>query len=415
MKKLAVIFLLPLTALGINLVDPANQFQNFELLNPGLSGAAQFGDGNKLVVGNTGADGSFNGIQVAPSDFFNGMVYQLDSNSFSVYGSTVYTKGLVQGGTVVAINTNLAGVFAHFSFATNSRVIIGAVPSFAGATLAGQYSGVTGINFPTYPTLQASTDGGTTWTAGNTNVPVLISIYDASGNADGATNLTVLSYVNPATLQATNDFGGQVIYLDLRDTSSRSVPNIGYVNFAASAASQSAAMNWAKSPAVATVNLAGQTLALNSSWTVTTVSNMVQFLAGGAAVMTLTPGVNSGALPSFLSLSVTATNVLFKLSASVAPSVQLSTNLGASAWISLAGQTNWFNAGSWFVSAPLPTNPAAFFRASIAGTNVTPATVTFNAAVNAGGVTTNLQFTFGTARTNTLYFTNGILMKVSQP
>jgi hypothetical protein len=31
------------------------------------------------------------------------------------------------------------------------------------------------------------------------------------------------------------------------------------------------------------------------------------------------------------------------------------------------------------------------------------------------GVTTNLQFTFGTTRTNTLYFTNGILMRVSQP
>ena len=32
-----------------------------------------------------------------------------------------------------------------------------------------------------------------------------------------------------------------------------------------------------------------------------------------------------------------------------------------------------------------------------------------------GGITTNLQFTFSTQRTNTLYFTNGILMRVSQP
>ncbi len=31
------------------------------------------------------------------------------------------------------------------------------------------------------------------------------------------------------------------------------------------------------------------------------------------------------------------------------------------------------------------------------------------------GISTNLQFTFGTTRTNTLYFTNGILMRVSQP
>jgi len=32
-----------------------------------------------------------------------------------------------------------------------------------------------------------------------------------------------------------------------------------------------------------------------------------------------------------------------------------------------------------------------------------------------GGVTTNLQFTFNATRTNTLYFTNGILIKVTQP
>ena len=31
------------------------------------------------------------------------------------------------------------------------------------------------------------------------------------------------------------------------------------------------------------------------------------------------------------------------------------------------------------------------------------------------GISTNLQFTFGSTRTNTLYFTNGILMRVSQP
>jgi hypothetical protein len=33
----------------------------------------------------------------------------------------------------------------------------------------------------------------------------------------------------------------------------------------------------------------------------------------------------------------------------------------------------------------------------------------------AGNITTNLQFTFGTTRTNTLYFTNGVLKRVSQP
>ena len=34
---------------------------------------------------------------------------------------------------------------------------------------------------------------------------------------------------------------------------------------------------------------------------------------------------------------------------------------------------------------------------------------------NSPGITTNLQFTFSNTRTNTLYFTNGILMRVTQP
>lgn len=59
---------------------------------------------------------------------------------------------------------------------------------------------------------------------------------------------------------------------------------------------------------------------------------------------------------------------------------------------------------------------------SITATNAANLVVTTNLfkSVTNAGVTTNLQFTFTTAagvvnRTNTLYFTNGILMRVSQP
>ena len=38
-----------------------------------------------------------------------------------------------------------------------------------------------------------------------------------------------------------------------------------------------------------------------------------------------------------------------------------------------------------------------------------------NAQTLIPGLTTNMQFTFGTTRTNTLWFTNGLLMRVSQP
>lgn len=52
--------------------------------------------------------------------------------------------------------------------------------------------------------------------------------------------------------------------------------------------------------------------------------------------------------------------------------------------------------------------------------SVIPQGVTFNNATLTisnivGSVTTNLQFSLGTARTNTLYWTNGILFKVTNP
>lgn len=42
-------------------------------------------------------------------------------------------------------------------------------------------------------------------------------------------------------------------------------------------------------------------------------------------------------------------------------------------------------------------------------------TLDFSDATVAGALTTNLQFTFGTTRTNTLCFSNGLLMRVTQP
>jgi hypothetical protein len=73
----------------------------------------------------------------------------------------------------------------------------------------------------------------------------------------------------------------------------------------------------------------------------------------------------------------------------------LAFTISANTNFSLINVTNSVTAGSFIGNGTAITNLQA--------TNVI------------GGVTTNLQFTFNTSRTNTLYFTNGVLLRVTQP
>jgi len=62
------------------------------------------------------------------------------------------------------------------------------------------------------------------------------------------------------------------------------------------------------------------------------------------------------------------------------------------------------------------TTPGGLFTLGGNGTfTATNLVGKLNATNITGGYTTNIQFTFGSTRTNTLYFTNGILMNVTQP
>lgn len=86
--------------------------------------------------------------------------------------------------------------------------------------------------------------------------------------------------------------------------------------------------------------------------------------------------------------------------------------------------TGWWNPDQLQVNGDvvangnfITTGNANIFEAHATGGFYGPAnhlTGTFPVST-APGITTNLQFTFGTTRTNTMYFTNGILMRVSQP
>jgi hypothetical protein len=176
-----------------------------------------------------------------------------------------------------------------------------------------------------------------------------------------------------------------------------------------------AAAKWAQYPAVSAVNLVGNDETLNGTWKISTVTNAVVISAYGQAVLTLTAGAAYGVLPVFQSLTLAGTNATFKLTAPNVPTVQVETNLNTpGTWSTLANQSNWQSGGYWFVTAPVTPGTNCFFRAYCTGTNAIPNKAIFNAQVNAGGVTTNLQFSFGT-RTNTLCFTNGILMGVTTP
>ena len=91
MRFLISILLLPLSAFAIGSFGIGEtKTQPFQLLNSGLGGEPFAGDGeSKLLVGSTAPDGSFNGLAVAPSDFFD--IVTLDTNSFSEINSVVYS------------------------------------------------------------------------------------------------------------------------------------------------------------------------------------------------------------------------------------------------------------------------------------------------------------------------------------
>ena len=382
--------------------------QQFDLLQSGYGGAASFGDGkNQIVVGNTDDSGNFNAQPVSPSDFFSGIVVNLDSNSFSVINGTVYSKGLLDGGTFPSLSTNLVNLFAHFSFATNTRVILGAVPSYKSAIVSGGFSSIGGMTPPTYPSVQISSDGGNTWvTPSPMTTPVLVSLYDGYGHADGYTNVIVNSFVNPNQIGATNDLTGQVIYVSGAANPNNPVPLNQANTIAASATTL-----WSQSAAVSTVNLNGNGVVMSADWSLVTSNQNLVFRADGSDVATFTPAITSNAPPVLLSIAANRTNVTFKILSANVPTIQWSQfTSGATPWTNLPAQSNWQSGGYWFVTAPTPVwggNISEVFRAAVNGTNTAPAKFTTHAQLFADSfVLTNANGSRFTVSVNST--TNGL-------
>jgi hypothetical protein len=407
---IATIFLAPFLARAVVGWNGGAAADSVTFFQSGGLGAPRFGDGSSMaLIAEVDSSGNLISAPVSLSDYLAGIVTSLDSNSFLVVNGTLYSKGLLGGGSYVSLSTN-----ANFVFTNGNRIVLGVVPSVQSFSLTayGYSSGPLTPPGPA-PSLQYSQDGGNSWfdltrVSDLTNA-ALISIYASDTNAT-ASSAKVFSYVNPSAVGATYDLTQNPV-LVTQTTNAASAVSVTGANIIAAAQ----AAKWAQYSASQPVNLAGNGETLNGTWTISTPTNALIFSANGSPVLTITAGAAYGTAPNMQSITLAGTNATFKLISPNPPTIQVETNLNTpGTWSTLASQSNWQSGGFWYVAATVNPATNCFFRAYCLGTSATPNKAIFNAQVNAGGVTTNLQFSFGT-RTNTLCFTNGILMNVTSP
>ena len=378
-----------MSALAVGGFTSGDNTQPFQVLNYGFGGAANYADGqSKIIVGNNDGSGTFNGVPVAPSDFLNGMIFNVDSNSFAVINGTIYSKGLANGGSYVSLVTN----YTSAVFAATNVFYVGIVPSYFGYSLQGDYqthAAGTIPPFPAYSTVLVSADGGATWTGNFTNVPCIVEITNAVGVNDNCSNLVIYSYVNPAQVNATNDYTTAVLYVNSA-ADSRSPVTLAQAQAMAAASSVAGAAAWANYPATSAVNFNGKPVSFNGTWTIIESNQTLIVQANLRNLLTITPGGSAGQPSIINTLSIVGTNLTFNISASSVPTIYYNTNLTVTnGWAVLPAQTNWVSGGYWLVSAPEITPGICFFKSATAGTNTTAATMTIAANVQAGFIFTN--------------------------
>lgn len=360
-----------------------NSESGLSMLAPGFGAGQNYQDGqSRIVTGTFDANGVFVASGQRPEDFLAGMVFNINTNDFTVINGELYSRGVGAGGTYVSLYTNLTSVPGSF-FTTNSRLILKAVPSFARANAVGGWENGGGITPPTFPTISISTDGGGSWinpTA--TNVPVLVSLYKNTGLAGGVSNVTVYSYVNSSVVGQTNDLTAQRTLVTQYSDLQSAVNVRGAGEIAAAAATL-----WANSPAVAAVNLAGHDLKVSESWNVVFTNSAVRFKFRGADVLTLTGAITTNDAPAFLSIAKIGTNLSFRIAGLSVPTVTYCTNIASPTWLSLPSQVAVEANGAWTVTAPVPTTAAqVFFRCSITGTASANAKAVFSAELHGNGI-----------------------------
>ena len=381
MKFLVTLLLLPWSALAF-FQQPT---QSLSLLQAGYAGAANYADGqNSLVVGKTDtSSGDYLAQPVSPADFFKGIVFGIDTNSFTVINGTLYGKATAGGGSYPAIMTN----YDASTFAATNFIYLGNVPSFYGWAHSGYTNATINIGMAVGAVVVASADGGATWTANATNVPCVIALTNLVGATDNATNVTVLAYVNPAAIGATNDRTDQVEFV-APAVDPKSPVTLSQMQ----AGDASAAANWATFPASSDVDLSGRGLKFGGTWKVWTSNRVMIATANLVDVWTVTPGISTnGNAPILVSLTAGG-YYTFEVSADSTPTIYYSKTLpNTNSWPVLPSQTNSFSGGYWYVTAPILTNAAPYFRAAIAGTNATAAVLNFNGGIKAQSFTGSMN------------------------
>ncbi len=339
-----------------------------------------FTSSNNIVSGSFDEYGVFHAKSTTPQTYFGDIVYNIDPNSFTVIGGTLYSKGLANGGFYASMVTN----YPPDTFATNTTMLLGAVPSYFGYDVYLQTT-ATGMTLPQGGAyVMASSDGGATWFSHPTNVPCLVELMDSTGRNDYSTNVVIYSYVNPSQVGSTNDYSTSTIFV-APATDNRSPVTLSQAGTIAAAA----VPGWANSPAVATVNLAGKSLVLDNVWNVTTKNGQMIWTANVGTFATFTPGITAGARSVINSISLSGTNLTFQVTAATVPTMQYVTNMTSTSWTTLPDQTNWQSGGFWWVMAPTDPTQNRFFRSVTSGTNTTAATLVFNAQLSSTFIFTN--------------------------
>jgi hypothetical protein len=334
-----------------------------------------FANGDPIVSGSFDAFGNFTIVESPASTYFNGIVYNLDPNSFSVVGNTVYSKSLLNGG----VYASLMASYSPTNFAATNVIILGTVPSFFNADLSQQTNNATGLVLPTSAVAAISTDGGNTWLQNvATNVPCLVGLIDSVGANDGDPAVTIYSYQNPAAAGATNDLTLNTVYVAAASNPSSPVPLAQAQTIA-----QSYVYQWANYPAIAPLNLNGQPIVESGVWKESTSSNALIWTANFNNIMTFTASQTAGSRPFINGVTLAGTNVTLQVSCTTVPTIQYTAALSnvTNLWTTLPNQNSVNSGGYWYVTAPQISATNCFFRAAVSGTNTTSALMVIHAQV----------------------------------
>ena len=303
-------------------------------------------------------------------------LFTVDPNGFTTNGNVLGNRGVLLGGTYLAMSTN----YTTAQFTNTALLVLGALPSYASSSFTTYTTNTSLPDLSDSATVVVSADGGTTWGTDPTNTAVLVAIQSITNTAFASSNILIYSYLNNFPVNTTNDLSDRTLLVAPAVNASSPVTYSQAVSMNATAAN-----NWSTFPATVRANLNGKGLKFNGTWDEFTSNNVWTLTANQTPVATITSGSSSNSVtPSILGIAISGTNVLLQVSAASVPTAQYNTDLkNTNGWTLLANQTNWQSVGYWYIQAPQPNSTNAFFRVYVAGTNTVLPTLVFSGAMYA--------------------------------